>query len=109
MKRGEIWVGTETSDYARKPRPWIIIQGDRFRDTDSVLALPLTSVSVDLPLFRVAVGAGESTGLQTDSWVMLEKLNVMRRSRLHKRIGTIGDTALAELERKLMVVLGLAR
>lgn len=109
MKRGEIWVGTETSDYLRKPRPWIIIQGDRFRDTDSVLAIPLTSLSVDLPLLRVLVEAGGTSGLQIDSWVMLEKLNVMRRSRLRKRIGTIDDGALAELERKLMVVLGLAR
>ncbi len=39
---------------------------------------------------------------------MLEKLNVMRRSRLRKRIGVIGDVTLAELERKLMVVLGFA-
>jgi len=108
VKRGEIWVGTETSDYTRKPRPWIIVQSDRFSDTDSVLAIPLTSMSVDLPLLRVAVGAGGSTGLQIDSWVMLEKLNVMRRSRLRKRIGVIGDVTLAELERKLMVVLGFA-
>lgn len=108
MKRGEIWVGAETADYARKPRPWIVIQDDRFRGTDSVLAIPLTSVSIDAPLLRVSIPEGDATGLQANSWAMLEKLTAMRRSRLHKRIGAIGDPVLGELERKLMVVLGFS-
>lgn len=109
MKRGEIWVGAETSDFAGKPRPWIVIQSDRFCDTDSVLALPLTSTSMDMPLLRVAVGAGGSTGLRVDSWIMLDKLNAMRRVRLRRRIGEIDEPVLAEMERKLLPVLGFAR
>ncbi len=108
MKRGEIWSGAETADYARKPRPWIVIQSDRYPETDSVLAVPLTSEPVDSPLLRIAVPKNDSTGLQTDSWAMLEKLTSMRRVRLRRRIGSVGDTEIAELERKLMVVLGLA-
>lgn len=109
MKRGEIWIGTETSDFAGKPRPWIVIQSDRFSDTDSILVLPLTSMSVGIPMLRVAIEAGGSTGLQTDSWIMLEKLSVMRRTRLRKRIGAVSEPALIELERKLLPVLGFAR
>lgn len=66
-------------------------------------------MSVGIPLLRVAIEAGGSTGLQTDSWIMLEKLSVMRRTRLRKRIGAVDVPVLIELERKLLPVLGLAR
>lgn len=62
-----------------------------------------------MPLLRSPVGRSEQNGLRLESWVMLEKLISMRRSRLGKKIGSLNSADMLELERGLMTVLGLAR
>jgi mRNA interferase MazF len=36
MRRGEIWTVADGRDYAGKPRPVVIVQGDSFDATDSI-------------------------------------------------------------------------
>lgn len=107
MNRGDIWT-VAGGVYATKPRPAVIIQDDRFSSTDSVTVLPLTSQALDAPLLRLALEPSGTTGLRNPSWVMVDKLTTVRRINVHDRLGRLSAAQLIEVERSLLVFLGLA-
>ncbi|WP_354515806.1 type II toxin-antitoxin system PemK/MazF family toxin [Paenarthrobacter sp. 4246] len=76
--------------------------------TDSVTVLPLTSTLVDAPLLRIAVEPSSGTGLRQVSHVMIDKPTTVRRSNVHHRLGRVTATQLVDVERALLVFLGLA-
>lgn len=108
MIRGELWT-VAGGVYASKPRPALVIQDDAFEATDSVTVLPLTSSLLDVPLLRVRIGAGELSGLERDSDVMIDKITTVRRSNVNARVGRLSTEQLAEVERGVMAFIGLAR
>lgn len=95
--------------YASKPRPALIVQDDLFDATDSVVVAPLTSTLTDAPLLRVRVAVADLSGLDRDSDIMIDKLTTVRRSNVQVRLGRITSAQLTEVERAMMVFLGLAR
>lgn len=107
MNRGELWT-VAGGVYAAKPRPALILQDDRFDATDSVTVLPLTSTHVDAPLLRIAIPAGEMSGLGRDSHVMVDRVTTVRRSNVHERVGRISAEQLVEVERAMLAFFGLA-
>lgn len=107
MNRGDIWT-VAGGVYASKPRPALIVQDDRFDATDSVTVLPMTTTAIDAPLLRIALRATETTGIRQDSYLMIDKLTTVRRSSIHQRVGRIPTPQFVEVERALMVFLGLA-
>lgn len=107
MIRGEIW-SVAGGVYASKPRPAVILQDDRFDATESVTVLPFTSTKVDAPLLRMHLDADEVNGLSSDSFVMIDKLTTVRRTSVSERIGRLSPVQLVELERLVLVFLGLA-
>lgn len=107
MIRGEIWT-VAGGVYASKPRPALVIQDDRYDATESVTVLPLTSHLVEAPLLRIPVQPSELSGLQRGSHVMVDKLTTVRRSNVQSRIGRLTPSQLAEVERALLVFLGIA-
>lgn len=108
MIRGELWT-VAGGMYASKPRPALIIQDDAFAETDSVTVLPLTTSLLDAPLMRVRVAAGESSGLDRDSDVMIDKLTTVRRANVKVQVGRLSAEQLAQVERNVMAFLGFAR
>ena len=92
MNRGELWT-VSGGVYASKPRPAIIVQDDLFSETDS----------------RVAVPNDETTKIADPSFAMIDKITTVRRSNLGARIGRVPSALMADIERSLMVFLGLAR
>lgn len=107
MNRGEIWT-VAGGVYASKPRPALIIQDDRFDATDSLTVLPLTTSTVSAPLLRIPVTSSDTTGIREDSAVMVDKLTTVRRTNVGERLGRIPSAQMVEIERALMVFLGLA-
>lgn len=109
MNRGEIWTVTG-GVYAAKPRPALIVQDDLFAGTDSVTVAPMTNTLLDAPLMRIRIAGGEGglSGLDRDSDVMIDKLTTVRRSNVHTQVGRLAAEQVAEVERALMVFLGLA-
>ncbi|SNU02079.1 mRNA interferase MazF [Ruaniaceae bacterium KH17] len=105
--RGEIWT-VAGGVYASKPRPALIIQDDLFGDTDSVTVLPMTSHYVEAPLLRMQIEPDRVSGLGEMSWVMVDKLTTVRRSSVGRKIGRVSSTQLVEVERLLMLFLGIA-
>jgi len=107
MSRGEIW-SVAGGVYASKPRPAVLLQDDRFDATDSLTVCPLTSTEMPVPLLRVRVPMDGVSGLDAPSWVMIDKITTVRRSHVTHRIGRLSASQLVEVERLVMVFLGLA-
>ena len=93
-------------DYG-KPRPAVVVQSDRIA-LDSVLVAQVTSTIVDAPLYRLTIEPSESTGLNTTSQVMVDKIITMRREKCGQVKGRIDDATLVALNRMLSTMLGLA-
>lgn len=108
MKRGELWIASG-GVYAAKPRPAVIVQDDAFDGTDSVALCPLTSHVSDNPLLRVLVEPGVSNGLLKTSFVQVDKVTTVRRSQMGDRIGVLSRDEMTQVERSLVVFLGIAR
>ncbi len=106
MNRGELWT-VSGGVYAAKPRPALIIQDDLFSTTESVVIVPLTTMAVaDAVVARVAVPVGSGTA--QPSFAMVDKITTVRRSNLGTRIGRVSIALMKEIERSVMVFLGLA-
>lgn len=108
MNRGELWIATG-GVYASKPRPALIIQDDVFEGTESLTVLPLTSTLQDAALLRIRLASGGVSGLEVTSDVMIDKVTTIPRRNARARIGRLTSAQLVEVERALMVFLGLAR
>lgn len=107
MIRGELWTAAG-GVYSSKPRHALVIQDDRFDATDSVTVLPLTTTLIDAPLLRISLSPSELSGLRQESHVMIDRLTTVRRSNVQTRLGRLTAAQLADIERALLVLLGLA-
>ena len=107
MRRGEIWT-VAGNRYASKPRPAVIIQEDAFDRTDSLTVALLTSTLVDAPLIRIPIGPSATSGLHSESHVMVDKITTVRRSAVQLKVGRLTATQLVSLERAIATFLGLA-
>src|SRR5262245_32175083 len=72
VKRGEIWTASSGRDYAGKPRPVVIVQDDRFGETNSITICVFTTDPTDAPLFRIAVEPSATNGLAAVSRLMVD-------------------------------------
>jgi len=90
-------------------RPALVVQSDLFNPTHASLVIcPITSHSVDAPLFRLTISPSQENGLKTESQLMVDKITAINRERIGKRIGRLIDTELAEVDRALLLWLGIA-
>jgi mRNA interferase MazF len=105
VNRGELWT-VSGGVYAAKPPPALIIQDDLFSATEAVVVVPLTTTVTDAPIARVAVPT--TTGIAQSSFAMIDKITTVRRSNLRIQVGHVSATLMADIERSLMVFLGLA-
>ncbi len=85
----------------------VILQDDRF-DTESVTLCPLTTDPTDAPLLRLTVDATPTTGLNTTSRLMVDKITTVRRAKLGERIGELDDADILRLNRAVVTFLGIA-
>ena len=107
VRRGDIAL-VAGGVFASKPRPAVVLQDDLFDGTESLTVCPLTTTKAEAPLLRMAVEADESTGIAEDSFVMIDKLTTVRRASVGDAVGRLDAVQMLELERRLLVFLGLA-
>lgn len=108
MTRGEVYTAAARGAYTGKPRPVLIVQDDSFDATASVTVCPFTTSPVDAPLIRIRIEPSDTNGLDRPSSLMVDKITTMPRAGLGKRLGRLRDDELVQLNRSLMVFLGLA-
>ncbi|MEZ5820825.1 MAG: type II toxin-antitoxin system PemK/MazF family toxin [Xanthobacteraceae bacterium] len=108
VKRGDVVLIVSPGDLGR-PRPGIVVQADEFKDLTTIFICPISSdVQANLPL-RPTIEAGPSNGLRLRSQIMTDKMVALRRDRVRSVIGHLDSETTQELDRALLVVLGLAR
>ena len=108
MTRGEIRTAAARGPYTGKPRPVVVVQDDRFDATASVTVCPFTTNPVDAPMVRIPIEPSDDNGLDRLSSLMVDKVTTVPRSSLGDRLGRLSDDELVQLNRSLMVFLGLA-
>jgi mRNA interferase MazF len=94
--------------YAGK-RPAVIVQEDRFDNTNSITLCAFTTDPTDAPLLRLLIEPVDGNGLKTASRLMIDKISTVPKERLGKRLGKLHDEDIVRLNRALTVFLGLAR
>ncbi|MCL2787052.1 MAG: type II toxin-antitoxin system PemK/MazF family toxin [Micrococcales bacterium] len=107
--RGEVWtLAGGAGRLSSKPRPVLIVQSDLFEASDFVTVALVTSTLVDSPT-RVPLPTTNQVGLDRESFVMADKLHTVPRANLRTRCGTIPPATMLEVERAILVFLGIAR
>jgi mRNA interferase MazF len=108
MKRGEIWTVSGRGSHVGKPRPAVIIQADRFAESGSVAVCALTTDASEAPLLRLPVAPTEQNGLRQPCRLMVDRITTLPRNRMGVRIGQLAPEVIGELNRALLIFLGLA-
>ena len=112
IKRGEIYiasldpvVGKEIS----KTRPVVIVSNDKNNKfSGTVTILPITSGSLKKTYpFEVFLHEGAGN-LPKDSKIKADQIRTLDKSRLVKKIGTLGKNEIAEMNKAASIHLGLS-
>nr|WP_294551686.1 type II toxin-antitoxin system PemK/MazF family toxin [uncultured Rhodopila sp.] len=108
MLRGDVVsIADRKGQFTSKPRPAVIVQSDFFAEANTVVVCPISTASVDAPLVRFEIEPSDTLPLQHKSWIEVDMITTVRRSRVGKRIGRIADADLIRLNGALAVFLGL--
>jgi mRNA interferase MazF len=109
IARGDVVLMVVPSDLGR-PRPGIVVQGDEITvDLSTILVCPISSDLQNGLLLRPLIEVAPENGLRLRSQIMTDKLVALRRDRIRRVIGRIGAETSEELDRALLVLLGLSR
>jgi mRNA interferase MazF len=109
VKRGSVVVMVAPGDLG-KPRPAIVVQAEDFGDNPlSVIVCPISSDIVGTPRVRPIVEPSTKNGLRVRSQIMTDKLIAVRTDRIRQTIGVLEEEICEQLDRALLLVLGLAR
>lgn len=108
MKRGEVWTVSGGPGYAGKPRPAVIVQDDAYAPTNSVAVCGLTHFVADSKNTRPRIEPSSDNGLNEPSWIMVDKITTVPRTRLGRRIGRLSGEEVAAVDQALLIFLGLA-
>jgi mRNA interferase MazF len=108
LKRGEIWTVSGGKDYAGKPKLAAIVNDEASGSTASVTVCSFTFDRDEVSPLCLLVEPSPENGLREPSRVMVDKITSIRKSKMGKRIGRLGEEDVARLDRALIVYLGLA-
>ena len=109
-RRGEIWLADLRPTRGREQagrRPVLVLSVDFFNagPADLIVVLPMTSTQRDIPL-HVKIGKGDG-GTRRESVVLCEAIRSISKERLVARWGVLSREAMAEVEDRLRILLGL--
>jgi mRNA interferase MazF len=94
----------------RKTRPAVVVSNDVACRLDAVVQIvPVTSLPErDLRPYESRVGTA-TTGLEKSSRVVANQLRTVARHRIVKRLGSLVAAEMDDLDRAIMIQLGLRR
>lgn len=108
IRRGNIVLAVHAD--LGKPRPAVVVQADIFNEkAGTILVCPLTSDITERMPLRPIIVAGPASGLRDNSQVMTERMMALRTDRIRGVLGSIDPATAEELDRALLIVLGLDR
>jgi mRNA interferase MazF len=90
-----------------KTRPSIIISNDRNNEfSDTITVLPITSQTKEVYPFEVLLLKKDSS-LPYDSKIKCNQIRTIDKARVVKLLGVVSDKKIAEIERALLIHLGI--
>lgn len=109
-RRGEVYlvcldptIGSEIG----KSRPALVISNDvNNQHADTITVIPITSKIVKVYPFEVLIEKGKA-GLSKDSKIKCNQIRTIDKKRLVKYIGTLENSSLKEVEKALLIHLGI--
>ena len=109
INRGDVVLIVGPGDVGR-PRPGVVMQADNLTsEISTVFVCPISSdIQIRLAL-RPLIDVTPENGLRLRSQVMTDKMLALRRDRIRRVIGRIDSATSEQLDRALLVVLGLTR
>lgn len=91
-----------------KPRPALIVQADAFATMSSMTLVPLTSDLNAAHLVRLTIEPDPENGLEHGSQFMIDKVTTVSRRKIGRRIGSVGEDTMRQVDRLLSRFLGLS-
>ncbi len=94
----------------QKTRPALIVQNDIYNRYGSITIVAAITSKFKEPLYptQVLIEAPEG-GLKTDSVVLLRQIRSVDKQRLVRRLGSVKPETMQEVDRALLLSLGLAK
>ena len=90
-----------------KSRPALIISNDKNNElSDTVTLIPITSQTNRIYLFEVYLPKGEG-GLEFNSKIKCNQIRTVDKRRLRKYLGKTSEEKVKEIEKALMIHLGI--
>lgn len=108
MQRGDIQVFAARGEFTGKPRPFLIVQADAYPDTASVTVCAITTTGAARSGLRIAVSPSPQTGLKEPSWIMVDKVVTVPRSKAGQKLGRLPPDLMDRVDAGLVGFLGLA-
>jgi mRNA interferase MazF len=108
MRRGDIVSVALQGDYG-KPRPAVVVQSDILnkQNTDTTIVCLITSDLIEFTVHRVNVLPSKLNGLKQESQIMVDKLSLIKRKRIERKIGKLDKRHVDQLNRVLALAIGL--
>jgi mRNA interferase MazF len=107
--RGDVVLMVVPSDLGR-PRPGIVVQSDELAaDLFTIFVCPVSSDLQDRRRLRPLIEAAPENGLRVRSQIMTDRLVALRHDRIRRVIGRIDARTSEQLDRALLLVLGLSK
>jgi mRNA interferase MazF len=108
IKRGDVVLAVHAD--LGKPRPAVVVQADMFNENAlTILVCPFTfDITERLPL-RPIVEVSPGNGLREQSQIMTDKMLALRSDRIRAVLGSIDASIGEEIDRALLLLLGLTR
>jgi mRNA interferase MazF len=109
VNRGDVVVASLPGDYG-KPRPAVVVQSDILnrQEPASSVVCPLTTALTGARDFRVQIIPDSGNGLAERSEAMVDKLSAAPARALRTVIGRLDAQTMREIDRALLVTLGIA-
>ena len=108
MKRGDVVTIALQGDLG-KPRPAVVVETDRLKPSTHILVCPGTSaVRREIELRRVLVMPDAGNNLRAPTHFQIDRLIGMRRENCGEVIGLLDAESMAQIDARLIAILGLA-
>lgn len=107
MKRGEIWTVAGGHDYAGKPRPAVVIQGNHTNFFYSAVVCLFTTDGSKTSMVRPKIEPNSRNGLSASSYLMVDKITTMPQDKIARKIGELDEADMVVLNREILDFLEL--
>ncbi len=86
----------------------MIVQADSYRASASLTVCLLTSNEIETaPTLRLAVKPDNDNNLAKPSWIMVDKIATVPKTKIGQQIGRLTERTIEQLDRSLLLFLGL--